>query len=203
LALQDPQLIRHHIRSRGGEPTACCWPRLWLEGATYDYMRAGSVPAPPGEVRHKLVILAEERQIFVPAQGNGIRDGMLRKWMAGLEVLAGADPEAVPRLSEDEEGFLVNMFVLVHQQPAGKIRPRPSLEESFSRHKDLIAALAPSGDAKGLPVTWHALWRLPSGMKWQGPAGDSWMRYPAVSFAMGVRRLQPGRAAGVASIKRC
>jgi hypothetical protein len=65
LALQDPRLIRHHVRSRGGKPTACHWPRLWLEGATYDCMGAGSVPAPPGEVKHKLVVLAEERQIIV------------------------------------------------------------------------------------------------------------------------------------------
>jgi hypothetical protein len=164
-------------------------------------MHAGSVPDRPGLMLHKIVVLAEERQIFVPAQGSGIRDAMLRKWMKGLEVLAGVDPEAVPRLREDEEGFLVNMFVMVHQQPAGRIRPCPLLEESRDRHKDLIAALAPSGDAKGLPITWHALWRLPSGMKWKDSAGDLWMRYPAVSFAMGIRRLRPGPTTGVASIQ--
>ena len=201
LALQDPRLIRHHVR--GGKPNACHWPRLWLEGATYDYMGAGSVPAPPGEVKHKLVVLAEERQIIVPVQGSGIDDGMLRKWTEGLEVLAEVDSEAIPRLREDEEGFLVNMFVMVHQQQAGRIRPRPSLEESYSRHNNLIATLAPSGDLKSLPITWHALWRLPSRMRWKAPAGELWMRYPAVSFAMGVRRLQQGPVPGIEGIKRC
>lgn len=40
--------------------------------------------------------------------------------------------------------------------------------------------MAPLAEAKGLPVGWHALWRLPSGMKWRGAAGEPWMRYPAV-----------------------
>jgi hypothetical protein len=200
LALQDPQLIRRHVLSRGGEPSACRWPRLWLEGSTYDYILPG-VPLPRGNaVKNKLVVLAEERQVFVAARAGGIREDILRKWKEGLEVLAGVDTEATPRLSENEEGSLVNMFVLVHQQPAGRVRPRPSLEESYSRHQDLIAALAPSADAKELPIKWHALWRLPSGMKWKDLAGDSWMRYPAVSFALGIRRLQPSPVAGVAGI---
>ena len=203
LTLQDPKLIRYHVRNRGGEPAACRWPRFWLEGVSIDYILPGALLPRGRAVEHKLVVLAEERQVFVSAHGAGIPDAILRKWMAGLEVLAGVDPEAVPRLRQGEEGFLVNMFVLVHQQSSGRIRPRPSLEESHSRHEGLIAKLAPSANLKGLPITWHALWRLPSGMKWNGPAGDSWMRYPAVSFAMGIRRLQPGPAAGLASIRQC
>jgi hypothetical protein len=105
LALQDPQLIRRHVLSRGGEPSACRWPRLWLEGSTYDYILPG-VPLPRGNaVKNKLVVLAEERQVFVAARAGGIREDILRKWKEGLEVLAGVDTEATPRLSENEAGF--------------------------------------------------------------------------------------------------
>lgn len=203
LALQDPKLIRDHVRNRGGKPAACRWPRFWLEGVSVDYILPGVLLPRGRAVEHKLVVLAEERQVFASARGAGLPDGILRMWVAGLEALTQVDPDAVPRLREGEEGFLVNMFVLVHRHPAGRIRPRPSFEESRSRHENLIAGLAPSAEAKGLPLTWHALWRLPSGMKWNGPAGDSWMRYPAVSFAMGVRKLQPGPAAALASIRKC
>ncbi len=189
LTLQDPKLIRQHVRRHGGDPAACRWPAFWLEGGTYQYIPVH----PAGAARQKLVVLAEERQVFVSARPARIPDSVRRKWMEGLEVLAGVDKGIVLHLlDKDKECYLTNMFVLVHQQPAGKVRPRPSLEENYRRHEGLIAELAPLGKEKRLPLSWHALWRLPSGMKWNDPAGESWMRYPAVSFAMGVRRLQPG-----------
>ena len=42
-----------------------------------------------------------------------------------------------------------------------------------------------------LPVSWHALWRLPPAMTWSKPGGRAWMRYPAVSFLAAVRPLRP------------
>lgn len=191
LSLQDLNLIRWHVRRRGGDPAACRWPGLWLEGATVEY-----IPVPSGRaVPQKLVVLAEQQQVFISAKSAGITDRVRRKWEEGLKALAGVDERAVVRILDgDEECFLVNMFVLVHQQPAGRVQPRPSLKESYRRHEDLIAELAPPGEAKRLPVRWHALWRLPPGMTWNEPKGISWMRYPAVSFVMGVRILKSDTA---------
>ncbi len=85
------------------------------------------------------------------------------------------------------------MLVLVHAWRAGTVRPRSTLEESHERHAGLIAELAPSAEAKGLPVAWHALWRLPPAMTWSEPGGKPWMRYPAISFAAAVRPLRSAR----------
>lgn len=194
VALFDARLIRDHVRYRGGAPAACRWPALWLEGDTREYLLPG-MPIPRGRsVRHKLVLLAEERQVFVPSRSTTLAESAIRKWDKGLDVLAGVDEDAVAGvLDDDVHGFLVNMFVLVHRQPSGGIRPRPSLEESYRQHEMLVAALSPSGEIKRLPVAWHALWRLPPSMTWVAPARQPWMRYPAVSFVMGARPLQQSR----------
>ena len=42
-----------------------------------------------------------------------------------------------------------------------------------------------------LPVSWHALWRLPPAMTWSKPGGRAWMRYPAVSFLAAVSPQRP------------
>jgi hypothetical protein len=191
LALQDARLIRQRVRHRGGDPAACRWPGFWLEGTVLDYLHPGISIGRGREAHSKLVVLAEERQVFVTARLTGSTARIKQKWEDGLKVLAAVDDDAVASLlAEDEQGFLVNMLVLVHEQPAGKIRPRPSMEESYRRHQRLIAELAPLGEAKRLPVAWHAVWRVPPRMKWDDAAGEPWMRYPAVSFAMGVRPLQ-------------
>ena len=78
-------------------------------------------------------------------------------------------------------------MVLVHARPAAKAEPRPPLEESYQRHEGLIAELAPRAQATGLPVVWHALWRLPPAMTWSEPGGKPWIRYPAVSLVAAVR----------------
>ncbi|MBI5525184.1 MAG: hypothetical protein HY897_02540 [Deltaproteobacteria bacterium] len=191
LALRDPRLIRERVRRRGGDPAACSWPAFWLEGAVFDYV-IGHDPFPPvGTRRRKLVVLAEERQVFVPARAATLAIGAHRAWASGLNAVAGVDRAAfVGLLDEDEQAFLVNMLVLVHVRPAANAQPRPSLEESYRRHERLVAELAPSAQATGLPVAWHALWRLPPAMTWIEPGGKPWMRYPAVSFAAAVRPLQ-------------
>lgn len=190
VALQDARLIRQHVHWRGGDANACRWPSLWLEGSTIEYLP--ETPFPRGrEARQKLVVLAEERQVFVSARPAKLADSVRLKWAKGLEMLASVDDDAVASLlHEDEQGFLVNMFVLVHKQPARKVQPRPSLQESYRRHEMLMAELVSLGEAKRLPVAWHALWRLPPGMTWDDPVAQPWTRYPAVSFAMGVRPLQ-------------
>ncbi len=68
----------------------------------------------------------------------------------------------------------VNMFVLVHKQPARKVQPRPSLQESYRRHEMLMADLVSRGEGKRLPVAWQALWRLPPGMTWDDPVAQPW-----------------------------
>ena len=191
LALQDSRFIRDHIRWRGGNSTDCEWPKFWLEGERTEYLIPG-VPLPRGRVKgQRFVIIADECQVFVPNQETKLCDSVIQKWSESLERLARVDEASIIQtLRKDEQAFLVNIMVLVHEHPPEKIQPRPTLEESFQRHEGLIAELAPIGEEKGLPVPWHALWKIPAGMKWKDPAGKSWMRYPAVSFVMGVRRLE-------------
>lgn len=191
LALRDPRLIRERVRRRGGDPGAARWPAVWLEGAVHEYV-IGRDPFPPvGTLRRKLVVLAEERQVFVSARAATLAGGVRRAWESGLDAVAGI--EGAPftgLLDEDEHAFLLNMLVVVHARPAANAWPRPPLQESYRRHEVLIADLAPPAEAKGLPVAWHALWRLPPAMAWSEPGGKPWMRYPAVSFVAAVRPLR-------------
>ena len=191
LALRAPRLIRERVRRRGGDPGAACWPALWLEGAVHEYV-IGRDPFPSVRTqRRKLVVLAEERQVFAPSRAAKFATGIRRAWESGLDALARI--EGAPftgLLDEDEHAFLVNMLVLVHVRPAANARPRPPLEESYRRHERLIADLASPAQARALPVAWHALWRLPPAMTWSEPDGKPWMRYPAVSFVTAVRPLR-------------
>jgi len=190
-ALRDPRLIRERVRRRGGDPASSRWPTFWLEGSVYDYV-IGRDPFPPvGTRRRKLVVLAEERQVFVPAKVSTLSASVRRRWRSGLDAVAGADGAAFTGLlDEDEHAFLVNMLVLVHARPAANAQPRPSLEESYRRHEGLTTELAPSAQAMGLPVLWNALWRLPPRMTWSETGGKPWMRYPAISFVTAVRPLR-------------
>ncbi|MDD5308685.1 MAG: hypothetical protein PHU25_15315 [Deltaproteobacteria bacterium] len=191
LALRDPRMIRERVRRRGGDPDGCCWPALWLEGTFHDWL-IGRDPFPPGGwPRGRLVVLAEERQVLVPARSVSLAASVRRAWANGLDAVAGVDGAAVAGLlGADERAFLLNMLVLVHTRPAANPQPRLPLEESYRRHEGLIAELSASAEAAGLPVAWHALWRLPPAMTWSEPGGKPWMRYPAVSFAAAVRPLQ-------------
>lgn len=193
LALQEPRLIRERVWRRGGDPTACRWPTFWLEGDVYDYIVRGQ-PVPRGRTpRRKLVVLAEEQQVSVRARASALTAGVRRMWASGIDAVAGVDVDgdAVSELlDQDEHAFLVNMLALVHVRPAANVRPRPPLAESYRRHASLVAELAPPAEAKGLPVAWHALWRLPPAMTWSAPGGESWMRYPAVSFVAAARPLR-------------
>ena len=198
LALQDAELIREHVRRRSRrEPAPCQWPAFWLEGATYEYPLR-TAPPPLGRVApRKLLVLAEERQVFVPARPGKPAHGVGRTWTDGLEMFASLDETGLTRLlDEDEQGFLANMLVLVHAQPAAKLTARPSLEASYRRHEALVASLAPLGDAARLPVAWHALWRLPPGLTWAEPGQDRWLRYPAVSFVVAARPFEPASTDG-------
>ena len=191
LALRDPKLIRERVRRRGGDPASTGWTTFWLEGSVYDYV-IGRDPFPlVGTRRRKIVVLAEERQVSVPARAAKLAAGVRRTWDSGLDAVAGSEgaPFTGP-LDEDELAFLLNMLVVVHARPAANVQPRPPLEESYRRHEGLIAELAPNAQAKGLPVEWHALWRLPPAMTSSEPGGKPWIRYPAVSFVAAVRPLR-------------
>jgi hypothetical protein len=191
LALQDKKLIQERVRNRGGDLAACRWPGFWLEGTVADYFSPERPIRGRRRMLPEIVVLAEERQVFTSTRPTSSVKRIKQKWEAGLNVLGDVDDDAVVRLlTGDEQGFLVNMLVLVHEQPDGKIRPRPSMEESYRRHQGLMAELEPLAQAKRLPLSWHAVWRPPARMKWVGPSGQAWIRYPAVSFAMGVRPLQ-------------
>lgn len=191
LALRDPRLIRERIRRRGGDPTLTGRTSFWLEGSVYDYV-IGRDPFPPvGTRRRKIVIMAEEHQAFVPARATKLAAGVRRAWESGLDAVAGIDGAPLTALlDEDEHAFLLNMLVVVHSQPAANARPRPPLEENYRRHEQFVADLASSAKAKGLPVEWHALWRLPPAMTWSEADEKPWMRYPAVSFVAAVRPLR-------------
>jgi hypothetical protein len=194
IAFRDPRLMAERVRRRGGDPAEWRWPAFWLEGSFHDYV-IGRDPFPPvGTPRRRLVLLAEERQVFIPGRSAKVAARVRRAWEIGLDAVASVDAAACAALLDEEEhGFLLNMLVLVHSRPGAKARPRPPLEESFRRHEALIGELAPSAQAKALLVAWHALWRLPPAMLWAAPGREPWMRYPAVSFVAAVR---PFRSAG-------
>ncbi len=195
LALRDPRLIRERMRRRGGYGAVRGWPSLWLEGTAHEYV-IGRDPFPPvGTPRRKLVLLVEEQGASVPARAPaGFPAGARRAWANGLDAVAGVDTVSFHGLlADDEYAFAVTMLVLAHAWPARPARPRSSLAESCGRHERLMAELAPAASAKGAPLAWHALWRLPPSMTWSERGRDAWMRYPAVSVAAAVRPLGKGR----------
>jgi len=99
LALRDPRLIRERVRRRGGDPEAARWPALWLEGAVHEYV-IGRDPFPPvGTLRRKLVVLAEERQVFVSARAATLAAGVRRAWERGLDAVAGIEGPPSPGCS--------------------------------------------------------------------------------------------------------
>jgi hypothetical protein len=191
LALRDPKLIRARVFRRGGDTAARRWPALWLEGSVYEYV-IGRDPF-PRTPRRKLVILAEERQVFLPARGSSVGASVQRAWVTGLDAIASMDGETIRGLlDEDEHAFVLNMLVLVHAWPSEAVRPRSTLQERYCRHESVIADLVPPAEARGLPVAWHALWRLPPAMTWSEAGENPWMRFPAVSVAAAVRPLHRG-----------
>ena len=196
LALRDPRLISERVRRRGGEPSACAWPEFWLEGRVHHYI-LNHEPIPPGETRKpKIIILAETRQAVVSAQKKSLPTRLLGAWTRSLDVLTGVDEVAVSELLDgDEQGFLANILVLVHERPATRSKQRLPLEESYRRHESLITELNTSAQTEDLPVVWHALWRLPPAMTCGGSGEQPWMRYPAVSFAVAGRSLPVPRGA--------
>lgn len=192
LALRDPELIRNRVRHRGGDPATCAWPQWWLEGDTYEWFVPGT-PIPRGRTaKPKLVVLAEEQQALVSAVPKPLGARVRAMWARGLDAPGRVDEKAVaPLLAEGEQAFVASMLVLVHERPARRVLPRPSLEESYPRHASLIAELTPAASDRRLPIVWHALWRLPPAMLWHDPAMRPWTRYPAVSFVVGARALGP------------
>lgn len=188
LALRSPRLISARVRQRGGVAAGGRWPSLWLEGSAYEYV-IGRDPLPAaGTLRRGILLLAEERHVFVPARAAPLAPRVQRTWAQGLDAVHHVDTNVVAQLLvDDEKAFFVNLFALVHEARAP--RPRPSLEESYRRHEGIISELAPWADAKALRVAWHALWRLPPAMTCEAPSAKPWMRYPAVSFVAAVRPL--------------
>jgi len=120
------------VRRRGGDAGARCWPALWLGGSVYEYV-IGRDPFPPvGTPRRKLVILAEERQAFVPARAATLATSFRRAWATGLDAVGGVDRDTVRGLlDEDEHAFVLNMLVLVHAWRAETVRPRSTLEKAM------------------------------------------------------------------------
>ena len=189
LALRDPKQVDARVRRRGGASAGRRWPAFWLEGSVHEYVIGRAFP-PVGTPRRKLLLLAEESQAFVPARAATLSAAVRRVWTGGLDAIAVADSAAINGLlDEDEHAFAINVLALVHAWPAARFPPRPSLEDSYRRHEDVVAELGPSAGAKGLCVAWHALWRLPPAMTWSEPGHQPGMRYPAVSFAVAVLPL--------------
>jgi len=140
----------------------------------------------------KLTVLAEEQQVCVSTATGPLRAVTSRKWSNGIEALGAIDEASVVRAistEEDGHGYLASILALVHEQPGRTPRRRPALEERWLRHADLIDQLVPVAESNHLPIVWHALWRLPSGMSWADADDRRWMRYPAVSFAIAARPI--------------
>ena len=85
LALQDPSMIRDHLRLRGCKSAPSVTPSFWLEGATLEYLVRGC-PIPQGRApRQKLVVLAYEQQVRVHATTGPPRTATSRKWRTRIE----------------------------------------------------------------------------------------------------------------------
>jgi hypothetical protein len=181
LALLDPISIRERVRRLGVDADTDKWPAYWVE-------------------RENILLLAEERQVTIPAAPGRIAASVHRKWEACLHVVGNAAEIGIPNAAtKDKHSFLAGILVAVHKQPPGKARKRPSLDDSLHRHEELVTALGQVYDAESRPVTWHALWRLPPGMVVADPPrSDPWMHYPAVSVVSSVAPLTDSRCNGEA-----
>jgi hypothetical protein len=194
LALSDPKLIQARVARRGGT-AGRPWPTLWLETAVHEYV-LGREPFPAvGSPRRKILLLANEQQVWVQAGGVAkVPAGAARAWRTGLDAFGELDESAASMvLGKDEHAFALNVMVLVHTWPEAPVRPRPGLDESYERHQRTVSELATVGEEKGLPVAWHALWRLPPAMTWTPPGAQAWARYPAVSLVAAARPLPWGK----------
>ena len=169
LALLDPKLVRERIRRLGADADGCRWPGYWVE-------------------REGVVLLVQERQVTIPAAPRRIATSVRRKWESCVDIVAGAAGNSgLQAATRDKHLFLAGVLVAVHRQPTGGDHGRPGLEDSLRRHEQFVGLLDQVDEGKPKPVTWHALWRLPPGMKVADPPGaDPWMRYPAVSLVASV-----------------
>jgi len=163
---------------------------MWLEEARFDYLLPDRPIPRPRDAPWKLVVLAQERQAFVPSGGSRVGAAVLRGWIRDLDVLAGVDRGLARKLLRPEQhGFMASILALVHEQPAARAQTRPDLDESLDRHEALVQSLRVPAEERDLPLAIHALWRVPPGLTWCEPGGDAWMRYPAVSFAIAASAL--------------
>ena len=174
LALMDPISIRERVRRLGAHLESGKWPAYWVE-------------------RKDILLLVDERQVVVPAAPGRTAAIVRKKWEACLRVVANAAATGIPEIAiKDKQAFLAGVLVAVHQQPPGKPRKRPSLDESLHRHEQLVTAIGQTRNSAPGATTWHALWRLPPGMSEADPPGsEAWMRYPAMSLIASILPAGP------------
>lgn len=111
---------------------------------------------------------------------------VLGRWTNSLQRVAGARTAMQDR-SPVGRVVLASMLVVVHDQ--AEPSRRPIRDQSLDRHLDVMAALEPEAAKCGLPITWHAAWRLPPGLKITRSGEKPWLRFPAVSFVAAVHPL--------------
>jgi hypothetical protein len=134
------------------------------------------------------VVLAELAQVKISARGP-TSAGLRTAWARCLDGLDRASIDAVAAaLKPDEGAFLLSMLAATHEQRSDPAR-RPDLETSYGRHEDVVRTLGDLGAERGWPLSWHALWRLPPGMKDGGVGQEACVRYPAVSLVVAVKAI--------------
>lgn len=182
LALMDPISIRERVRRLGAERDTSKWPAYWVE-------------------REDILLLADERQVMIPAAPGRIAAGVRKKWEACLRAVGNAAKAGIPKAAtKDKHAFLAGVLVAVHRQPTGESRKRPSLDDSLHRHEQLVTFIGQTAETLPGPFTWHALWRLPPGMTVaQPPSTKASMLFPAVSV---VASILSGAQAGESTATR-
>ena len=184
LVLKDTRAICHRLAERGADVPSRSLPGLWMECEGHEYWCVPGGRIPYGKPRKftKLVIMAEERQVFVPARPTPLGEGTKRRWRESLGLLAALDPERLSAgLRHDEQGFLASVVVMVHRERSESAAAVPT-ERCYERHEALVSDLRAAAAEPAMPIAWDAVLRLPLALTCKG-------RFPAVSFAVAMRAL--------------
>ena len=181
LALMDPTSIRERVRRLGAELDTSKCPAYWVE-------------------REDILLLVEERQVTIPAVPGRIAASVRKKWETCQGIVSDAAKAGIPKTAtKGKRAFLAGVMVAVHRQPTGEPRKRPNLDESIHRHEQFVTAIGKTAETLPGAFTWHALWRLPSGMTVANPPStQAWILFPAVSVVASILSGTPADESSVA-----
>jgi hypothetical protein len=169
VCLMDRCLIAERLSQLGGSLADEPWPALWVE-------------------RDGVTVALERTEVRIEATGREVAAQVIDGWLTSLVVVRKALEVLRAR---NDNAFVADVLVAVHEQSEPGLRP--TREETLARHHSWLRTLASVATNSGLPVTWHAVLRLPSGLKVaRRPGEPHWLRFPAVSFFAAIQPVRLG-----------